>query len=265
MAVIEYIRSKNGAENIDISRQKTNESNLMEAKKLWSKIIDIDEDKYPDYHNFQSSNSDLITLVKKTIPSRIKKNFIHFGIDSPEDISWKLIKRMAKEYLNANPWLQISFCKDSTRQSVDERVQRAMLNSHLNGLNYKFKKCSPSKTVYEGELLSRKDYYKLDPRKTRKDIDTYGSKYNRNIWIFQKYAKASGGHQDNVITETQHFLEDADKFIANNNNNNNNYFIAQLDGKFIEENIVSLKSHITNTPYVFAGNSYDVINWIKDI
>ena len=68
-----------------------------------------------------------------------------------------------------------------------------------------------------------------------------------------------------MITETQHFLEDADKFISNNSNNNNNYFIAQLDGKFIEENIVSLKSHITNTSNVFAGNSYDVINWIKDI
>ena len=262
MSIKIYIDSKSGAKNIDISRQKTNESNLEEAKRLWNRVIEIDEKEFNRFEDFRSDDRDLQILVTHTIPSRIEKNYIHYNLNSSEDISWVSIKRMATEYLNASRWLQINFCKDSTRQTVDENVQRAMLNFHLNDLDYEFVKCKPSKTLYGGKLLSRKEYLKLDPRKTRKDIDTFGSKQNKKIWIFQKYAKVSGGHQDNVITETQHFLQDADDFVSKNNSNN--FFIAQLDGEFIERMLGGLRQHISSGSNVYVGNSEEVIKWIRE-
>lgn len=155
MSVVLKTDSKNGADNIDTSRQQTNKSNLNEAIKLWEEIVKIDESKYLSFKDFVSNNKDLNELITKTIPSRLKKNYILYGMSAPDDISWFHIKRMAEEYLNASEWLQINFCKDSTRQSVDEKVQRKMLNESLKDVNFVFKKCTPSKTVYGGKLYQK--------------------------------------------------------------------------------------------------------------
>ena len=251
----------NGAKNIDLSRQETNKDNLVEAKLLWEEIVEIDETNFLEYADFTSEDEDLEQLVTSTIPNRIKKNFLHYDLKSPDDISWKEIKETAQAYLDADKIIQINFCKDSTRQTVDERVQRHMLNEELP--NWVFKKCKPVKYVYDGKLLDKKTYLKLDKQRTRKDIDTLGESENKNIWIFQKYAKVTGGHQDNVLTETKHFLMDA--AIYTSNNNDHNYFIAQLDGKFIESHIKDLNDNIKGSSNVYAGNTEEVIDWIKNI
>lgn len=262
MSVVLNTSSENGATNIDISRQETNKSNLDDAIDLWKQVIKIDENKHLSFKDFKSSNKDLQKLITETIPSRLNKNFILYGMDSPDDISWAHIKKMANEYLNASEWLQINFCKDSTRQSVDEQVQREMLNNNLKDIGFSFQKCKPSKTVYAGKLLHRAEYHIQDPQKTRKDIDTYGSNGIKKIWIFQKYAKVSGGHQDNVVIETRHFLNDSEEFVLQNNTND--YFIAQLDGKFIEKQIPRIRNSISSKARVFAGNSEEVIRWIRE-
>ena len=262
MSIVLKTDSKNGAHNIDISRQQTNKSNLNEAIKLWEEIVKIDESKYPSFKDFVSNKKDLNELITKTIPSRLKKNYILYGMSAPDEILWFHIKRMAEEYLNASAWLQINFCKDSTRQSIDEKVQRKMLNESLKDINFVFKKCTPSKTVYDGKLLSKTEYHAADPKKTRKDIDTYGSNGRSRIWLFQKYAKVPGGHQDNVVIETQHFLNDAEEYVSKNKSDD--YFIAQLDGKFIEEQISHIRNSIELESRIFAGNSEEVISWIRE-
>ena len=146
-------------------------------------------------------------------------------------------------------------------QTVDELVQRDMLNEELP--NWVFKKCKPVTYVYDGKLLDKKTYLELDRQRTRKDIDTLGESENKNIWIFQKYAKVAGGHQDNVLTETKHFLIDAAMYSSDNNDHN--YFIAQLDGKFIESHIKDLNNNIKGSSKVYAGNTEQVIDWIKNI
>ena len=262
MPIVLKTNLKNGADNIDISRQETNKSNLSYAKKQWEEILKIDEKNYLFYKDFKSNDEKLKKLVIETIPNRLRKNFYHYGMDNPDDISWSHIKKMAREYLNASEWLQINFCMDSTRQSVDEKVQRKMLKVSLKDIGFSFEKCKPSKTVYDGKLLSKAQYKDLDPKKTRKDIDTYGSNGIVNIWLFQKYAKASGGHQDNVVIETQHFLSDAEEFVLQNSSND--YFIAQLDGKFIEEQMLHIRKNISSKSRIFAGNSEEVIRWIRE-
>ncbi|MBT3994060.1 MAG: hypothetical protein HOF02_08425 [Gammaproteobacteria bacterium] len=263
MSVVLLTNNKNGAKNIDASRQATNKSNLEEGIICWQEILTIDEEKFPNYRNYKSSNKNTQQQVSVTIPNRLTKNFIHYGLDSPNDISWVHIKEMAKKYLESDDWLQINFCKDSTRQSVDEQVQRRMLNEYL-GENT-FTKCKPSMFVYNGKLLNKKDYkaHEGSQVKTRKDIDTFGNYKNNKFWIFQKYAKVSGGHQDNVSIETTHFLNDADVYA--NKNKNNNFFIAQLDGNFIESLFPKFKKETINTNRVFVGNTEEVIDWIRKI
>ena len=251
----------NCAKNIDLSRQETNKDNLLEGQLLWKEIVEIDETIFLEYVDFSSKDKDLQQLVTKTIPNRIKKNFLHYDLNSPDDISWKEIKETAQAYLNADEIIQINFCKDSTRQTVDELVQRDMLNEELP--NWVFKKCKPVTYVYDGKLLDKKTYLELDRQRTRKDIDTLGESENKNIWIFQKYAKVAGGHQDNVLTETKHFLIDAAMYTSDNNDHN--YFIAQLDGKFIESHIKDLNNNIKGSSKVYAGNTEQVIDWIKNI
>jgi len=274
MAVDLNTDSKNGSKNIDISRQATNQSNLDEAMLLWQNIKEIDEDKHPDYKDFKANSmqyhnfgkkfcKDLQKLVSETIPSRLTKNYIHYGLESPDCISWKEIKEMALKYENADPWLQINFCMDSTRQSVDEKVQRKMLNEDKEiAQEWNFKKCSPTKYVYGGKLLDSKQYKKSYKRKS---IDTLGEHKDgiKKIWIFQKYAKVSGGHQDNVDIETKHFLEDAYEYVTNNFDNN--YFIAQLDGAYIEGKLDELRVIYSSSKNVYAGNTEGVIEWISKI
>ena len=272
MSVKINIDSKNGAENCDKSRQETNISNLKEAELIWKEIQIIDEKDYPNYKNFKATSikyhnlgknfcNDLEKLVIETIPSRIKKNYIYYGLASPDSISWKEIKKMALIYSSADPWLQINFCKDSTRQSVDEKVQREMLKKAVDLKKWIFKKGKPVRYLFEGEIHQGRIKKSLK----RKSIDTIGEHKdgNRKIWIFQKYAKVSGGHQDNVDIETKHFLEDACKYI--NNDSIQNYFIAQLDGAFIESKLPELRKIYKNNKNVYAGNSENVIDWIRKI
>lgn len=274
MPVIINIDSKNGAENCDKSRQETNISNLEQAEFMWKTIQSINEKKYPDYKNFKATSKayhnlgkkfcdDLEKLAVKTIPSRITKNYIFFGLASPDSISWKEIKKMALLYSKADPWLQINFCTDSTKQSVDEKVQRMMLKKAKDLDKWRFKKCKPTSYLFEGKIHQGK----IKKEFKRKSIDTFGEHKdgNKKIWIFQKYAKVPGGHQDNVNIETKHFLEDACKYI--NNDSVKHYFIAQLDGAFIESKLPELRKIYKNTKtkYVYAGNSENVIDWIGKI
>ena len=106
------------------------------------------------------------------------------------------------------------------------------------------------------------EYKTIYSNNSRKDIDTFGSNGRSNIWIFQKYAKVSGGHQDNVLIETQHFISDAEKFVMQNDTKD--YFIAQLDGKFIEEKSIDLRKNISSKSKIFVGNTEEVIYWIKN-
>jgi len=290
MGVVLDITSLNGAANIDSTRQKTNISNLDDGKRCWDAIINMDEVRFPQYTDVKFTeektklNKDgklgkltedeiiaeknyldyLRTQIRETIPSRIEKNFMYYGLVDPSQISWKEIKKMAKYYLKAEPWLQINFCIDSTRQSVEEKVQREMLNKYVKPNT--FSKETKGLYVYEGNFYkSKKKLIKATGSKNvdRKDIDTCGVLKGREIKIFQKYAKVAGGHQDNVYIEALNFVKDSQEYV--DKHKDKYIFVAQLDGKYIESYITDLSGEITDKNRVFVGNSKQVINWLKKI
>lgn len=277
MAVSINIENANGAVNIDNSRQETNSSNLEEGRRCWRAIAAIDEERFPNYEDViftrekRRANSPdekeyydyLRKQIRKTIPSRIEKNYIHYGLDDPSEISWTEIKRMAAYYLEAEEWLQINFCKDSTRQGVDERVQRAMLNQYVPTGN--FEKEDKEVYVYEGNLYYSKSALIAacgSSNIDRKDIDTAGEISGRRVKIFQKYAKVGGGHQDNVKQEALHFVRDCEEYTQQHADNF--YFVAQLDGEWLEQQISGLRGE-TESDRVFIGNSEEVIAWLNNL
>lgn len=289
MAVVLDITSLNGAANIDLTRQKTNMSNLDDGKRCWNDIINMKQSRFPKYTDviFSEEKRKLGKLgkdgkltedeiiaeknywdylrkqIKETIPSRIEKNFIHYGLVDPSKISWKEIKQMAEHYRNAHEWLQINFCIDSTRQSVEEKVQREMLNQYVK--TNTFSKENKGLYVYEGNFYNSKNDLKkvMGENIDRKDIDTCGVLKGREIKIFQKYAKVGGGHQDNVYIEALHFIRDSQEYV--NKHKDKYIFVAQLDGEYIESRIKELRVAITDKNRVFVGNSEQVINWLKKI
>ena len=249
MAVRIVIEGTNGAHNIDTSRQATNQSNLEDAVGIWGSIVQLQSESHAD-----KEQKDVI----KTIKSRLKKNADYYGA---EDFS--AVKKMIISYLNADPWLQINFCKDSTRQGVDEQVQREMLNHFVN--SGQFKKAPSGLYVYEGRIWQKKELLKAKGQKKLdiKDIDTIGSIGNKLILVFQKYTKVAGGHQDNVYTESLHFIKEFNRYAEENNDQY--FFVAQLDGEWLEEQIPSLRQSITIQDRVFAGNSDQVIAWLSKL
>lgn len=241
MSKVIIVESKNGADNIDKSRQATNMSNLDEDKKGWTKIV----------------NGDKKHKIVATIRSRLEKNYEYYGFKKKEDIDFQAVQRMARAYLEADQWLQINYCRDSTRQSIDESVQTATLRKYVND---SFENIPNGKEVpFNGRIVSKKEAVGLNGKQIKsRSIDAVGSIDQCPIKIFQKYSKVSGSGQAHQTLETQNWLEECSKI-----NDKSILFVAQLDGGEAEKHITSLSELIQDHPNIFVGNSEQVIDWLN--
>lgn len=233
--------TKNGANNIDKSRQATNLSNLNEDRKGWQKIVEGDQKN----------------KIIPTIKSRLIKNYEYYGFDSKDDIDFDAVQRMAKKYIDTDPWLQIDYCRDSTRQSIDESVQTATLKKYINE---SFENIANGKEVpFNGEIVSKKEAVGLNGKQIKaRSVDAIGNVSGRKVKIFQKYSKVSGSGQSHQTLETQNWLEECvkvkDKSIL---------FVAQLDGGEAESHIPELRKVVDQQENIFVGNSEQVIDWLN--
>lgn len=235
------VDSKNGAKNIDISRRLTNISNLEEDKKQWQKIV----------------NGDTKNKIIPTLRSRLEKNFEYYGFDSVESIDFLATQKLASAYLAADPWLQINYCRDSTRQSIDEAVQTATLRKFIND---SFENIANGKEVpFNGKLVSKKEATGLNGKQVNaRSVDAIGKVGKYSIKVFQKYSKVSGSGQSHQALETQNWLEECQKIKTLDM-----LFVAQLDGGEAESHIPSLLSIVNNSANIFVGNTEQVINWLN--
>jgi hypothetical protein len=234
------IESKNGAKNIVKSRQATNQSNLEEDKLIWQSIV----------------NGDSKHQLVETIRSRIEKNHVYYGIENKEDINFNHIQKMAQTYLDADPWLQINYCRDSTRQSIDECVQTATLAHYLND---SFVNIPNGKEVlYDGNVVSKKEAVALNKKQIKsRSVDAVGIFKDYHIKIFQKYAGVGGGVQTHQAVETQNWLDEAKKMKMSDT-----IFIAQLDGGEAESHISQLRDLTKDNDNIFVGNAEQIIDFL---
>lgn len=235
------IESKNGADNIDKSRQASNVSNLREDAREWQKIVDGDQDND----------------VVPTIISRLEKNHEYYGFKNKEDIDFKAVQKLAQKYLDADPWLQINYCRDSTRQSIDEAVQTATLKKYVND---SFTGIPNGKEVpFNGQIVSKKEAVGLNGKQIKsRSVDAVGTVGKYDVKIFQKYSKAAGSGQTHQTIETQNWLEEVAKI-----DNDSLLFVAQLDGEEAERHISDLASQVNTYDNIFVGNSEQVIDWLN--
>lgn len=241
MSKVITIDSKNGASNIDKSRQATNISNLNEDCKEWQKIV----------------NGDQKNKVIPTIKSRLEKNYEYYGFTSKDQIDFKAVQRLANAYLQADSWLQINYCRDSTRQSIDESVQTATLKKYIND---SFENISNGKEVpFNGKIVSKKQATGLNGKQIKaRSIDAIGRVGKRDVKIFQKYSKVAGSGQSHQTLETQNWLEECSKI-----QDTSIIFVAQLDGGEAESHILELQQQFSEFSNIFVGNSEQVIDWLN--
>lgn len=234
------VESKNGADNVDKSRRATNVSNLNEDRKQWQKIAD----------------GDVNSKVIPTLRSRLEKNYEYYGFAAKEDIAFQDIQALAKIYLDAHPWLQINYCRDSTRQSIDEGVQTATLAKFIN--NSFVNITNGEEVPFGGKIVSKKQATGLNGKQVKaRSVDAVGQVGKYKVKIFQKYSKVSGSGQSHQTLETQNWLEEVSKI-----QDPNILFVAQLDGGEAESHIAELSKLVSNYPNVFVGNSEQIIDWL---
>jgi 2-succinyl-5-enolpyruvyl-6-hydroxy-3-cyclohexene-1-carboxylate synthase len=235
------VESPNGADNVDKSRRATNISNLNEDKKQWQKII----------------NGDTKNTVIKTLVSRIEKNYEYYGFEKKEDITFESVQRLAKIYLDADPWLQINYCRDSTRQSIDESVQTATLKKFVNSSFTNIK--NGEEVPFGGKIVSKKLAQGLNGKQIKaRSIDAIGNVNNYQVKVFQKYSKVAGSGQSHQTLETQNWLEEVMQI-----DDSQLLFVAQLDGGEAESHITELQKLVGDRTNIFVGNSEQVIDWLN--
>lgn len=237
------IQSENGAENIDKSRQATNISNLEEDIKKWKDIVAGNE------------KNQLIP----TLRSRLEKNYEYYGFKDKADIKFSDVQRLAQAYISTDPWLQINYCRDSTRQSIDEEVQTATLKEYINET---FENIANGKEVpFNGKIVSKKQATGLNGKQIKsRSVDATGKVGKYDVKVFQKYSKVAGSGQSHQTLETQNWLEEVMKIKSSDT-----VFVAQLDGGEAESHIPELKKLVKDNENVFVGNSEQIIDWLNSL
>jgi hypothetical protein len=244
------IESKSGINNIEKSRRATNISNLIEDKKKWKIISNLEDEKVSD--------NDLKNIIS-TLYSRLKTNYQFHGFTNEDDISFKDIKKLANDYLKCPESIQISLCRNSTRQAIDETVQYETLKKYIKNFEvvnlpsglYTLKDGNISQTVSSvGEARSI-------------DVKIFDLSYNYIAWGFLKYSRADGSIQTQQSSEAISFLEQAKIYCSKHKDNT--IFFIQLDGISGEKHIPYFKEKCK--PFedrILVGNTEDIIDYFNN-
>jgi hypothetical protein len=262
------LEGRNGTRSILASRQKTNQSNLEEDMAVWQMIANNNLVVEKTYNKKQEivwkcKDTQLTTQKRNvvadrmnTIFSRIVKNAQYRGFNTEEDIQISDISRMAQTYLDADPWLQIDYCRDATRQSLDEEVQTKLLDTFVG----KFSNITNGKEVpYKGRIVSKKEAKELNGKQIKaRSIDAIGKVGNFDVKVFQKTAQVSGSGQSHQTLEAQNWIDEV-KLIKDPTL----LFVVQMDGPEAETHIEALTTLISTFDNIFVGNSEQVIDWLN--
>lgn len=259
------INSKNGAENIRLSRLATRQSNLAEDKANWEILSKTPCSKiHPIY---KSKNGKLIKdtayqtamNVGNTISQRIITRYADdFNVQYEEDVTVEMIKEVATNYLQWPERAQLLVCRDPSRQSIDEEVQIATLRKYLPNAIVD-KPTNGDLTLLEGDIVKKPKNQKLDARSIDIVVNSNGKEFN----LFAKYSAVSGSGQSHQSQESRHFIKEAIKYVTKHNDNK--YFIVLTDGAEGERHLPEMNELANGYSTIYAGNCESVIDFINSI
>jgi hypothetical protein len=268
------IQSKNGAENIRLSRLATRKSNLSEDQQVWqilsttpcSNLLPVQKSK--NGRLVKDPEFSTAMAVGSTLTQRIITRYADdFGVAAEAEVTREMIKELASEYLTWPERAQLLVCRDPSRQSIDEEVQKATLKQYLPNAQVN-KPNNGDITLSEGKIVN-KSASTADARSVDFVVDSNGYEFN----IFAKYSAVSGSGQTHQADESRRFIQEAIKYVKVNNDNK--FFIALTDGKEGESHLPDLNAiikasldqtcFVNGAPRIFAGNCENVIDFIESI
>ena len=204
-------------------------------------------------------NHDLQKVIT-TIGKRLwRMNSLHLGLNSPLDITVDMIKDAAKTYLELDEKIQCFFCREPTRQSIDELVQIEYLKEYCEDVAVH--NLGKNNILFNGELL-QKDDPNLKKDSGARSLDIKVEKEDKTFYGFCKYSGPPGSVTNSYSTfEVIDFLKEAKNYL---DKNEDLYFFAQIDGYAGESEVPLMKEQISDyEERIFAGNSEQVAAWLN--
>ena len=273
------VKGKNGAHNIRISRQATNESNWSEDLAIWKRISQISTEdsnvvkvvndkgevtfKYIELLGYtkagkpKTKNNSEISDVMTTLAKKIaNNNTFEYDITYENEVEFWMILDFLEWLLNANKKCQKFFCRNASRQSVDEDVQLETVRQYTN-LHIE-KPTNGQYTVANGEIQHKKE---IKNKKFARSVDAYIP--TLSAYGFLKYSGPVGSvtsvHQFN---ESISFIEETKKYC--DKYQDDKIFYVQVDGGAGEEHLPEMLKMIgKQSNRIFAGNTEQVIDWLN--
>tara|TARA_B110000503_G_scaffold56188_1_gene90090 strand:+ start:243 stop:1091 length:849 start_codon:yes stop_codon:yes gene_type:complete len=273
------VEGKNGTHNIRISRQATNESNWSEDLEVWNRISQIStndpnvekvvnkkgEVKFkfleltgytkagkPKYKN-NSEIADVITTLAKKIANN---NALEYDITYEDEVEFSMVLDLLGWLLEAPKKCQKFFCRNASRQSVDEDVQIQTVRDYT-GLEVQ-KPTNGEYTVANGEIQNKKD---VTEQKFARSVDAFIP--SLSAYGFLKYSGPVGSvtsvHQ---VGESKSFIEECKQYC--DKYQDGKIFFVQVDGGAGEDHLPEMLQMIReHSDRIFAGNSEQVIDWLN--
>lgn len=274
------LEGKNGTHCIRISRQATNESNWSEDLVVWKRISKISPDdsfleknvnakgeikfKYSEPNGFNKAGnpkkpkknvdiSEVMTTLAKKIANN---NALEYEITYEDEVEFWMVLDLLEWLLDAPKKCQKFFCRNASRQSVDEDVQIELLRE-----NTQIEVQKPTNgqyTVANGEIQNKKD---VKNKKFARSVDAVIP--SLSAYGFLKYSGPVGSvtsvHQ---VGESKSFIEECIKYC--DKYNDEKIFFVQVDGGAGEEHLPEMLELIGKcSNRIFAGNSEQVIDWLN--
>jgi hypothetical protein len=266
--------SKNGSVNIKASRDAANLQNLEQDRKIWKKLTTLKDSDIVDgkikirigytkkgiakYKTDAEANK-IFDKMKKQI---LRMNSIHFGVNSESEIELWMIKEKINAILAADDNLiQCDYCRNATRQSIDELVQIATLEKYISNANVR-KPTNGTLTLKDSKIIQKPKTKKAnkDPR----SIDIVIEKNGVSYYVFAKYAGPVGSVTSKLQTsEAISFLDEAKLYV--DNNTDSSCFIVLIDGYAGELHLDDMRESVATYPRIYAGNCEQVIDWLTAI
>jgi hypothetical protein len=244
------IEGTNGKINIEASRRATNESNLKEDIEKWKTIVQLKDENIKDNE---------IKNVIKAIRNRLKVNYEFHGLNDENNIPFKEVQQLAEDYLKCPKSIQISLCRNSTRQAIDEIVQYETLKKYIK--NFEVINLPSGKyTLRNGDIKS--DTSGVGEARSI-DVSIRSPNYETIAWGFLKYSKVGGSIQTQQATEAFMYLEQAKLYCEKHKDNA--LFFIQIDGESGEKHLPMLNDNIkSHKDRIIIGNTRKIIDFFNN-
>lgn len=260
MAIKTIIESKKCTENILSSRRATNENNLKEDIEKWNKIILFKNENWLYEIEDRKERNDIKNVIK-TVRSRIKSNYEFLGLDNGDEIHFDEVKKQITDYLNSPKSVQISLCRNSTRQTIDELIQIETLKKYIKKEFDIINLTNGLYSLRDGDI--KDDTSKVGEARSI-DVKIQSDNFQYNAWGFLKVSMAGGSVGELQANEASLFLDQAKLYC--DKHKDNTIFFVQMDGTG-EKHIPMLreKFKIYKNYNIVIGNTEYIIDFFNNL